>query len=62
MTNLAVMRFAPDGILEVASLMPGATSEAVRDNTAFDLRFRAEGLFSFRPLTTNQVEGTEKRH
>ena len=54
-TNLAVMRFAPDGILEVASLMPGATSEAVRDNTAFDLRFRAE-LIPFRPLTTNQLK------
>jgi glutaconate CoA-transferase, subunit B len=53
-TNLAVMRFAPDGILEVASLMPGATCEAVQDNTAFDLRFCAEHI-PFRPLTTNQL-------
>jgi glutaconate CoA-transferase subunit B len=54
-TNLALMRFASDGILEVESLMPGVTREAVQDNTSFDLRFRSE-LVAFEPLTTEQLQ------
>jgi len=53
-TNLAIMRFAADGVLEVETLMPGATREEVRDNTAFALRFRAE-LVPFRPPTAEQL-------
>jgi glutaconate CoA-transferase subunit B len=48
-TNLAVMRFAADGVLEVQTLMPGATEQEVRDNTAFELRF-AQRLIPFKPL------------
>lgn len=54
-TNLALMRFAPDGVLEVESLMPGATREQVRDQTGFDLRFR-EQLVPFRPLSARQLQ------
>ena len=54
-TNLAVMRFAADGVLEVETLMPGATREEVQDNTGFELRFRAE-LVAFRPPTPRQLE------
>jgi acyl CoA:acetate/3-ketoacid CoA transferase beta subunit len=54
-TNLAVMRFASDGVLEVETLMPGATREEVQDNTAFELRFRAR-LEPFRPPTPRQLE------
>lgn len=53
-TDLAVMRFAADGVLEVESLMPGATREQVRDQTGFDLRFR-EQLLPFRPLPVQQL-------
>jgi glutaconate CoA-transferase subunit B len=53
-TNLAVMRFARDGVLEVETLMPGATIEEVRDNTAFSLRVRSE-LVPFKPLTEHQL-------
>lgn len=53
-TNLAVMRFAADGVLEVETLMPGATREEVQDNTAFELRFRSQ-LIAFRPLTEKQL-------
>jgi len=49
-SNLAIMRFAADGVLEVETLLPGATEEQVRDNTGFDLRFRAQ-LVPFAPLT-----------
>ena len=54
-TDLAVMRFAADGVLEVETLMPGATREQVQDNTAFELRFRPQ-LIPFRPLTAGQLE------
>ena len=54
-TNLAAMRFAADGVLEVETLMPGATREEVEDNTAFQLRFR-DPLVPFRPMTANQLE------
>jgi glutaconate CoA-transferase, subunit B len=54
-TNLAIMRFAADGVLEVETLMPGATREEVQDNTAFELRFRAQ-LVPFRPPTAHQLE------
>ena len=54
-TNLAMMRFAPDGVLEVETVMPGATREEVQDNTAFALRFR-ETLVPFRPPTAHQLE------
>ena len=54
-TDLAIMRFAADGVLEVETLMPGATREQVQDNTAFELRFR-ERLMPFRPLTARQLE------
>lgn len=54
-TNLAVMRFAADGVLEVESLMPGATREQVRDQTGFDLRFRDQ-LLPFRPLSAQQLK------
>lgn len=53
-TNLAVMRFAADGVLEVETLMPGATRQEVEDNTAFALRFRAE-LVPFKPLDAKQL-------
>jgi acyl CoA:acetate/3-ketoacid CoA transferase beta subunit len=52
-TNLAIMRFAADGVLEVEALLPGATAEEVRDNTGFDLRFRAP-LVPFVPLDERQ--------
>ena len=54
-SNLAVMRFAADGVLEVESLMPGATPEQVRDQTGFDLRFR-EQLLPFQPLSAQQLQ------
>jgi glutaconate CoA-transferase subunit B len=54
-TNLAVMRFAADGVLEVETLMPGATREEVQDNTAFELRFRPK-LVPFQPATARQLE------
>lgn len=54
-TNLAVMRFASDRVLEVESLMPGATREEVRDQTGFDLRFR-DRLLPFRPLAAQQLK------
>jgi glutaconate CoA-transferase subunit B len=53
-TNLAVMRFAADGVLEVETLMPGATREEVQDQTAFELRFRPR-LLPFRPLEDLQL-------
>ena len=53
-TNLAIMRLAADGVLEVETLMPGATSEEVQDNTAFELRFRTQ-LVPFRPPTAHQL-------
>ena len=53
-SNLAVMRFAADGVLEVEALMPAATREQVRDNTGFELRFR-ERLLPFRPLNAEQL-------
>lgn len=48
-SNLAVMRFARDGALEVESLMPGVSAEEVCDRTSFGLRFR-EPLLPPRPL------------
>jgi glutaconate CoA-transferase subunit B len=51
-TNLAMMRFAPDGVLEVETLMPGATIEEVHDNTGFALRVRPD-LVPFRPLAAD---------
>lgn len=54
-TNLAIMRFAADGRLEVETLMPGATREEVQDNTAFELRFRTP-LVPFRPPTAQQLQ------
>jgi len=53
-SNLAVMRFAADKVLEVETLMPGVTREEVQDNTAFELRFRAQ-LVPFRPLDAPQL-------
>ncbi len=53
-TDLAVMRFAADGVLEVETLMPGATREQVQDQTGFTLRFR-DRLLPFRPPTTRQL-------
>jgi glutaconate CoA-transferase, subunit B len=53
-TNLAVMRFAADGVLEVETLLPGATNEEVADNTGFPLRFRPQ-LIPFRPLGTEPL-------
>jgi len=53
-TDLAVMRFAVDGVLEVQTLMPGATREQVQDETEFQLRFRNE-LKAHRPLDANQL-------
>jgi acyl CoA:acetate/3-ketoacid CoA transferase beta subunit len=49
-TNLAVMRFADGGMLEVETLMPGATPEEVQDNTGFDMHF-AQRLKPFVPLS-----------
>ena len=54
-TNLAVMRFGADGVLEVESLLPGVTPEEVQDQTAFPLRFRAR-LLPFRPLDAGRLE------
>ena len=48
-TNLAVMRFGADGVLEVETLMPGATREELQDQTGFVLRFRPR-LLPLRPL------------
>lgn len=59
-SNLAVMRFASDGVLEVETLMPGATAEQVRDQTAFDLRFR-EPLRPFRPLSPVALDVLRQR-
>ena len=53
-TNLAVMRFAADGVLEVETLMPGVTPEEVQDQTAFELRFRTQ-LLPFRPLGAHEL-------
>lgn len=53
-TNLAVMRFAADGVLEVRTLMPGATAEELRDQTGFALRF-APQLEPLRPLSAHQL-------
>lgn len=53
-TDLAVMRFAADGVLEVETLMPGVTRERVQDSTGFDLRFRAEPV-PFQPLSAEQL-------
>jgi glutaconate CoA-transferase subunit B len=53
-SNLAIMRFAADGVLEVETLLPGATAEEVRDHTGFDLRFRAQ-LVPFAPLSGPQL-------
>lgn len=53
-TNLAVMRFAADGVLEVETLLPGATREEVQDQTAFELRFRPQ-LLPFRPLDADRL-------
>lgn len=49
-TNLAVMRWAGDGVLEVRSLMPGVTPEQVRDQTGFDVRL-PDRLQPFTPLS-----------
>ncbi|MFT3776995.1 MAG: ketoacid-CoA transferase [Ottowia sp.] len=54
-TDLAVMRFRPGGVLEVQTLMPGATREQVQDQTGFDLRFR-EQLLPLSPLTAQQLD------
>ena len=54
-TDLALLRFAQDGVLEIESLMPGATIAQVRDNTAFDLRVRTP-LLPFRPLDAHQLD------
>lgn len=54
-TDLAVMRFAADGALEVESLMPGTTCEQVRDQTGFDIRMR-QPLVPFRPLDAAQLD------
>lgn len=54
-TNLAVMRFVADDVLEVETLMPGATREEVQDNTGFELRFRPQ-LIPFRPPTEQQLK------
>ena len=54
-TNLAVMRFGVDGVLEVETLMPGATREEVQDQTAFTLRFR-EQLLPLRPLDAHRLQ------
>lgn len=54
-TDLAVLRFAADGVLEVQTLMPGASVERVRDLTGFDLRIR-EPLLPLRPLDAAQLE------
>jgi acyl CoA:acetate/3-ketoacid CoA transferase beta subunit len=48
-TDLAVLRFGADGVLEVETLMPGATREEVQDQTGFALRFRPR-LLPLRPL------------
>lgn len=54
-TNLAVMRFGADGVLEVESLLPGVAPEEVQDQTAFPLRFRPR-LMPFRPLDADRLE------
>lgn len=54
-TDLAVMRFRPGGVLEVQTLMPGVTRQQVQDQTGFDLAFR-EQLVPFRPLTPQQLD------
>lgn len=54
-TDLAVMRFRPGGVLEVQTLMPGVTREQVQDQTGFDLHFR-EQLIPFVPLTSGQLQ------
>jgi acyl CoA:acetate/3-ketoacid CoA transferase beta subunit len=53
-SNLAIMRFASDGALEVETIMPGASFEEVQDNTAFDLRLRSQ-LVPFRPLSPAEL-------
>jgi acyl CoA:acetate/3-ketoacid CoA transferase beta subunit len=54
-SNLAVMRWASDGVLEVETLMPGATLEMVRDHTAFDVRVPQQ-LKPFTPLADSQLQ------
>ncbi len=54
-TDLAVMRFRPGGVLEVQTLMPGATREQVQDQTGFDLHF-APRLTPFVPLDAAQLQ------
>jgi acyl CoA:acetate/3-ketoacid CoA transferase beta subunit len=54
-TDLAIMRFRPGGMLEVVTLMPGVTREQVQDQTGFDLAFR-EQLVPLRPLTAEQLD------
>ncbi|MET0919379.1 MAG: CoA-transferase [Burkholderiales bacterium] len=54
-TDLALLRFAPDGVLEIETLMPGVTIQQVRDHTAFDLRVRAP-LLPFRPLDARLLQ------
>lgn len=53
-TNLAVLRFAADGVLEVESLLPGVTRAEVQDQTGFALRFRPR-LVPFRALDADRL-------
>jgi glutaconate CoA-transferase subunit B len=53
-SNLAVMRFAADGVLQVDALLPGVEPEQVRDHTSFDLRFRKR-LLDFPTLSKKQL-------
>jgi len=54
-TDLAIMRFRPGGVLEVETLMPTVTRQQVQDQTGFDLKFSEQPL-PFRPLTPQQLE------
>jgi len=54
-TDLAIMRFRPGGVLEVETLMPAVTRQQVQDQTGFDLKFSEQPL-PFRPLTPQQLE------
>jgi len=53
-TDLAVMRFRPCGVVEVQTLMPGVTREQIQDQTGFDLQFR-DRLLPFELLTAQQL-------
>lgn len=53
-SNLALMRFAPDGLFEVEALVPGVESAEVLDNTGFPLRFK-EPLQAFPTLSKMQL-------